>query len=243
MIYCKVVISAIYQVANCLAGVPLVVPPWLTAKTRNRSATARKAPSYGRAVTSPRVRLARLVLLIPSHLTACSLTSPAGKRPSLATVQLNEQWQSVTELLYSYNDSAMFFGAPLTLSSGLRAYQQQSGNLVDISTSLPVGHPDNPTGKALPFEYTLFDVGPRLKSNNQIFNRLLTTLKYQGDDWDLSLNALKSSSQQREYVDNFVNRFEYEKALANGSYRFDGRQNSGRCACKTAVANPPARPV
>lgn len=148
------------------------------------------------------------------------------------TVQLNEQWQSVTELLYSYNDSAMFFGAPLTLSSGLRAYQQQSGNLVDISTSLPVGHPDNPTSKALPFEYTLFDVGPRLKSNNQIFNRLLTTLKYQGEDWDLSLNALKSSSQQREYVDNFVNRFAYEEALANGSYRFDGRQNSADVLAK-----------
>jgi iron complex outermembrane receptor protein len=142
------------------------------------------------------------------------------------TVQLNEQWQSVTELLYSYNDSSMFFGAPLTLSSGLRAYQQQTGSLVDISTALPVGHPDNPTAKALPFEYTLFDLGPRLKANNQIFSRALTSLKYQGDEWDLSLNALKSSSQQREYVDNFVNRFEYEKALATGSYRFDGRQNS-----------------
>ncbi|RVU40130.1 TonB-dependent receptor [Rheinheimera riviphila] len=142
------------------------------------------------------------------------------------TFQLNDQWQATAEVLYSYNDSAMTFGAPLTVGPGLRAYQQSSGSLVDIATALPVGHPDNPSNKALPFEYTLFDLGPRLKSNNQIFNRVLAGLKYQGEDWDININALQSSSLQREYAGNFVNRYEFEKALANGSYRFDGRQNS-----------------
>lgn len=144
----------------------------------------------------------------------------------VATVQLDPQWQSITELLYSANDSAMIFGAPLTLGAGLRAYQASTGSLVDISTQLPVGHPDNLTSQPLSFEYTLFEVGPRLKSNRQLFSRLLTGLKYQGDTWDLQLNALTSFSQQREHVDNFIHRYAYENALANGSFRVNGTPNS-----------------
>ncbi len=142
------------------------------------------------------------------------------------TVAVSDQLQAHAEVLYSNNSSAMIFGAPLTVGAGLRAYQQQNGTLVDIPVVLPVGHPDNNTGKALPFEYTFFDLGPRLKDNKQIFNRLLAGLKYQGTDWDINFNAVQSASLQREYVDNFVNRYAFEQALASGSYRFDGRNNS-----------------
>ena len=91
----------------------------------------------------------------------------------------------------------MIFGTPLTVGPGLRAYDPVNSTLTDITVALPVGHPDNPTNAALPFEYTLFDLGPRLKENKQIFSRVLAGLRYQGDEWDLQFNALQSSSQQR----------------------------------------------
>ena len=142
------------------------------------------------------------------------------------TVALSENLTGFAEWLYSSNDSAMLFGAPLTVGAGLRAYNPANGTLTDIPVSLPVGHPDNPTGKPLAFEYTLFDVGARQKSNSQQFSRLLAGVKYQGEYWDSQLQLLESFSHQREYVSNFVNRFAFEQALADGSYRFDGRTNS-----------------
>ena len=143
---------------------------------------------------------------------------------------LGENLTGFAEWLYSDNDSAMLFGAPLTVGSGLRAYNPLNGTLSDIPVLLPVNHPDNSlatsSGKPLAIEYTFFDLGARTKANSQQFSRLLTGLKYQGDVWDAQVQLLQSFSHQREYVDNFVNRFEFEKVLKDGSYRFDGRQNS-----------------
>lgn len=140
--------------------------------------------------------------------------------------QLTEKLQSRAEFLYSDNDSGQIFGPPLSLGAGLRAYDRDSGGLVDIPVQFPVGHPDNPTAEALPFEVTLFEVGPRLKQNNQIFNRVLASLDYVGDSWDWQLTALNSSSKQREVVDNFINRYSFEQVLADGSYDFINGNNS-----------------
>ncbi|MFC0049586.1 TonB-dependent receptor plug domain-containing protein [Rheinheimera tilapiae] len=146
------------------------------------------------------------------------------------TVALGENLTGFAEWLYSDNDSAMLFGAPLTVGSGLRAYNPLNGTLSDIPVLLPVNHPDNSlatsSGKPLAIEYTFFDLGARTKANSQQFSRLLTGLKYQGDVWDAQVQLLQSFSHQREYVDNFVNRYEFEKVLQDGSYRFDGRENS-----------------
>lgn len=146
------------------------------------------------------------------------------------TVALGDNLTGFAEWLYSDNDSVMLFGAPLTVGAGLRAYNPVNGTLTDIPVLLPANHPDNTSatssGKPLAIEYTLFDLGPRTKANSQQFSRLLTGLKYQGDVWDAQLQLLQSFSHQREYVDNFVNRYEFEKVLKDGSYRFDGRQNS-----------------
>jgi iron complex outermembrane receptor protein len=144
----------------------------------------------------------------------------------VGTVAITEQWQASVEWLFSNNDSAMQFGAPLTVGAGLRAYEPSNGTLVDIPVQLPVGHPDNPTQRPLAFEYTLFDVGPRYKANSQQFSRWLARLQYQGDVWQSQLQILESFSHQREYVANFVNRFAFTDALQSGSYRFDGRQNN-----------------
>ncbi|SEH56274.1 iron complex outermembrane recepter protein [Rheinheimera pacifica] len=144
----------------------------------------------------------------------------------LGTVQLNDNLQGHAEVLYSNNDSAQIFGAPLSIGAGLRAYDQASGTLIDIPVVLPVDHPDNPTSSPLAFEYTFFDLGPRLKNNQQQFSRILAGLNYGGEHWDWQFTALTSESRQREYVDNFVNRYAFEQALADGSYRFTEGGNS-----------------
>lgn len=142
------------------------------------------------------------------------------------TYVVNSQLEAFAEVLYSYNESNHIFGAPLTVGAGLRAYDQETGTLEDITVAFPVGHPNNPTDQPLNFEYTFFDIGERLKSNTQIFNRFLTGVRYQGNHWDLNLNVLQSQSRQREYVDNFVNRYTFESLLDSGSYDFIGGNNS-----------------
>lgn len=148
---------------------------------------------------------------------------PAVTRRQLAlnsTYVINPDLEAFAEVLYSYNESSHTFGAPLTVGPGLRAYDQATGTLEDIEVALPVGHPNNPHDQPLAFEYTFFDIGERLKSNTQIFNRFLTGLRYQGSTWDLNLQVLQSQSRQREYVDNFVNRYAFETLLEEGGYDF-----------------------
>lgn len=142
------------------------------------------------------------------------------------TLQLTDELQAHSGVLYSNNRSSHVFGAPLSVGAGLRAYQQSTGSLVNIPVELPVGHPDNPGSQPLPFEYTFFDVGERLKANKQDFHRILAGLNYQSLDWDASVTVLNSQSRQREYVDNFINRYTFEEVLANGSYDFFNGNNS-----------------
>ena len=141
------------------------------------------------------------------------------------TLQLTDDIQAYSDFLYSNNRSSHVFGAPLSVGAGLRAYNQETGSLDDIPVELPVGHPDNPGSEALPFEYTFFDVGERVKANKQDFRRFLAGVNYRGLDWDWSVNVLNSQSRQREYVDNFINRYTFEDVLDSGEYDFFNGNN------------------
>lgn len=137
-----------------------------------------------------------------------------------ATFRLGERTELFADLLYSHNQADQIFSAPLTVGPGLRAYNPATGTLVDIPVALPVGHPNNPNGVPLPFEYTFFDLGPRLKDNTQVFYRALAGLRGQSERWDWEVAAETSQSLQREYVDNFINRYAFQRILADGSYDF-----------------------
>lgn len=137
-----------------------------------------------------------------------------------ATFRLGERTELFADLLYSHNQADQIFSAPLTVGPGLRAYNPATGTLVDIPVALPVGHPNNPNGVPLPFEYTFFDLGPRLKDNTQVFYRALAGLRGQTERWDWEVAAETSQSLQREYVDNFINRYAFQRILADGSYDF-----------------------
>jgi iron complex outermembrane recepter protein len=116
---------------------------------------------------------------------------------------------------------------PLTVSSSLRAWNNQKQALEPINNKLLVGHPNNPGTTPLDFTATLFDLGKRLKTDEVTLHRILSGVKGTafGWDWDASLGY--SQSTLEETVQNFVNRYEYEKVLKDGSYNFaDQSKNS-----------------
>lgn len=154
---------------------------------------------------------------------AFNTLQPGAKRiqASLSGVlHLNDASELFADLLYSHNQADQIFAAPLNVGPGLRAYDPNSGTLVTIPVVLPVGHPNNPLSTPLPFEYRFFDLGPRLKDNTSVFYRALAGVRGQSERWDWEAALSTSQSLQREYVDNFVNRYAFERVLADGSYDF-----------------------
>jgi iron complex outermembrane receptor protein len=143
------------------------------------------------------------------------------------TLKLNEDTEAYAELLYSHTRADQTFGAPLTVGSGLRAWNDGKQQLDNISVVLPVGHPNNPGATPLPFTATLFDLGARTKRDSVDFYRALTGIKGTVSGWDYDVAIGRSASKLEETVQNFVNRYEFEKVLADGSYNFaDQSQNS-----------------
>ncbi|MET4617290.1 iron complex outermembrane receptor protein [Stenotrophomonas sp. 2619] len=137
-----------------------------------------------------------------------------------ATKTFGDRLELFADVLYSHNQADQIFSAPLTVGPGLRAYNPATGTLVDIPAVLPVGHPNNSTGAPLPFEYSFFDIGPRLKDNTQVFYRVLAGARGTTERWDWEVAAETSQSEQREYVDNFIDRYAFEQILRDGSYNF-----------------------
>lgn len=142
---------------------------------------------------------------------------PSAKRAQLslaADIKLSDRATAFGQVLYSQSRNWQYFGGPLTVSPGLRAYNADTGRLTDIPSVLPADHADNPFGVDTPFEYTFFDIGARPKWTDSDFVRALAGVRGQGEVWDWELGANFSQSQQREYVDNFGNRFAFERVLS-----------------------------
>jgi iron complex outermembrane receptor protein len=143
------------------------------------------------------------------------------------TLKLNEDTEAYADLLYGYSWAEQTFSAPLTVGSGLRAWNNGKQALDTINVVLPVGHPNNPGTTPLPFTATLFDLGPRMKQDKVDFYRALTGVKGVWQGWDYDFSIGRSGSKLKETVQNFVNRYEFEKVLADGSYNFaDQSKNS-----------------
>ncbi|GGY15340.1 TonB-dependent receptor plug domain-containing protein [Paludibacterium paludis] len=136
------------------------------------------------------------------------------------TLKLNASTTAYAEFLFSSSRSQQIFGAPLTISSSLRAWDAKTQALVPISNVLPVGHPDNPNSTPTPVNATLFDLGTRYKSDTVLFRRLLAGLKGTTGNWDWDISGAYSDSRMREYATNFVNRYAFENLLKSGGYSF-----------------------
>lgn len=142
-------------------------------------------------------------------------------------LKINDDTEAYAEWLWGYSRADQTFSAPLTVSSSLRAWNNGTQSLVTIPVILPPGNPSNPGTTPLAFTSTLFDLGPRMKTDRVTFYRALAGIKgyYAGWDWDLS--AGQSASIMVETVSNFVNRYAFQQVLADGSYNFANQaQNS-----------------
>lgn len=142
-------------------------------------------------------------------------------------LKINDNTEAYADLLYSYSKADETFSAPLTVGSGLRAWNNGRQALDTISVVLPVGNPSNPGSTPLPFNATLFDLGPRMKQDRVNFYRALTGVKGDWSGWDYDFSIGRSGSKLKETVQNFVNRYAFQQVLADGSYNFaDQSKNS-----------------
>ncbi|GGB94309.1 TonB-dependent receptor plug domain-containing protein [Pseudoduganella buxea] len=142
------------------------------------------------------------------------------------TVKIDDDNEAYADVLYGHSRADQTFGAPLTVGSGLRAWNNARQQLDTINVVLPVGHPNNPGTTPLPINATLFDLGARMKQDKVDFFRVLAGAKGTVAGWDYDASIGRSGSKLKETVQNFVNRYEFEKVLADGSYDFVNQANN-----------------
>ncbi|TCV92337.1 iron complex outermembrane receptor protein [Luteibacter rhizovicinus] len=156
------------------------------------------------------------------------------------TLKLGDDLQAYGEWIYSRTRAGFTFSPPLSIGSGLRAWNNANQTLTNIDTALPVGNPANPYGVPTPVNTNLWDVGQRNKRDRQIFNRILFGLRGRNAGWDWDISALHSESRLTETVTNFGNRYAFQSLLADGGYDFTSNTNNASAvdALRLATLRP-----
>jgi len=158
-----------------------------------------------------------------------------------ATWRIGEDAEAYAELLLGSSRAELIFGAPLAVSSSLRAWNDKSQSLDTIAVTLPKNHPNFPASGSAVLNATLFDLGTRYKQDAVQFQRLLAGARGTTGRWDWDASFTQSGSRLAETVQNFVNRYEFERALQAGSYNFaeQGKNSEAqRQALRLATLRP-----
>jgi iron complex outermembrane receptor protein len=137
------------------------------------------------------------------------------------TFRITDDVEAFGEALYSNIKGASIFGSSpyFTLEGGRFALNADTGLAEPVSNNLPAGNPYNPYGRAIPIEYTFFNLGQSLKINRSQSYRFLGGVRGRSERWDWEAAAFTASSQERETVaGGFANRWTLAQALADGSY-------------------------
>ncbi|HAI47794.1 MAG TPA: TonB-dependent receptor [Stenotrophomonas sp.] len=137
------------------------------------------------------------------------------------TFRVNDNVEAFGEVLYSDIKGVSWFGSSpfFTLESGRFALNADTGLAEPVSSNLPASSPYNPYGRAVPIEYTFFNLGATIKTNRSQAYRGLVGLRGSLQDWDWEVGAFGARSSERETVSGgFANRYALATALANGSY-------------------------
>lgn len=137
------------------------------------------------------------------------------------TFRVNDNVEAFAEALYSDIKGVAWFGSSpfFTLESGRFALNADTGLAEPVSSSLPASSPYNPYGRAVPIEYTFFNLGPTIKTNRSQAYRGLVGLRGSLQNWDWEVGAFGARSSERETVSGgFANRYALASALASGSY-------------------------
>ncbi|WP_312252690.1 TonB-dependent receptor [Stenotrophomonas sp.] len=137
------------------------------------------------------------------------------------TFRVSDNVEAFGEVLYSDIKGVSWFGSSpyFTLESGRFALNADTGLAEPVSSNLPASSPYNPYGRAIPIEYTFFDLGGTIKTNRSQAYRGLVGLRGSTDNWDWEVGAFGARSSERETVSGgFANRWALADALATGSY-------------------------
>ena len=137
------------------------------------------------------------------------------------TFRVSDHVEAFGEVLYSEVKGVSWFGSSpfFTLESGRFALNADTGLAEPVSSSLPAGNPYNPYGRAVPIEYTFFNLGGTVKTNRSQSYRGLFGLRGSSERWDWEVGAFGARSSERETVSGgFANRWVLADALATGSY-------------------------
>lgn len=189
--------------------------PMLDAEGQCPDGTTRvaSAPIDGLAGDTCGVNLAPFTTLIPS--------TKRWQAYANGTFRVNDAVEAFAEVLYSEVKGVSWFGSSpyFTLESGRFALNAETGLAEPVSSSLPAGSPYNPYGRAVPIEYTFFNLGGTIKTNRSQSYRGLAGLRGSSGRWDWEVAAFGARSSERETVSGgFANRWALADALATGSY-------------------------
>lgn len=169
------------------------------------------APIDGRAGNTCAINLADYSTLIPS--------TERYQGYLHGRVRLGGNLEAFGEVLYSHIEGTSIFGASpyFTLEGGRFALNATTGLAELVSNLLPANSPYNPYGRAIPIEYTFFDLGQSLKTNTSDAYRTLVGIRG-GDRFEWEATAFYGASRERERVaGGFANRWTLVAALANGT--------------------------
>jgi len=137
------------------------------------------------------------------------------------TFRLGDNVEAFGEVLYSEVKGVSWFGSSpfFTLESGRFALNADTGLAEPVSSNLPANNPYNPYGRAVPIEYTFFNLGGTVKTNRSQSYRGVFGLRGSTERWDWEAGAFGARSSERETVSGgFANRWALADALATGSY-------------------------
>ncbi len=138
-----------------------------------------------------------------------------------STFRVSDNVEAFGEVLYSEVKGVSWFGSSpfFTLESGRFALNADTGLAEPVSSNLPANNPYNPYGRAVPIEYTFFNLGGTVKTNRSQSYRGLVGLRGNSERWDWEVGAFGARSSERETVSGgFANRWALADALATGSY-------------------------
>jgi len=137
------------------------------------------------------------------------------------TFRISDNVEAFGEVLYSEVKGVSWFGSSpfFTLESGRFALNADTGLAEPVSSNLPANNPYNPYGRAVPIEYTFFNLGGTVKTNRSQSYRGVFGLRGSTERWDWEVGGFGARSSERETVSGgFANRWALADALATGSY-------------------------
>ncbi|HYC37034.1 MAG TPA: TonB-dependent receptor [Usitatibacter sp.] len=153
------------------------------------------------------------------------------------TMNFSANTQGFGEFLFS-RVKTDYFTTPTFISNTFSVWATGAGELRQYRLILPVGHPDNPTTVPVAAAYTFADIGRRAQKQTNDTTRALVGVKGSWGAWDYETGLLWMQNDKKDRYTGYVSFPDLQAVVADGSYRFDGRQNSPDVINRIALSFP-----